>query len=378
MGYESKNYRLWLKSSYQSIYNEYDGGAYQDANFLGMNPSVAEEHHHRDIHWSHDVSFWQYLLAYNYHWSDITNDDGFSSRRVTHRHAGYFHNNLVFEQIRGSLGVDFFTEELIITNDSSTNHNVGLYVEVARDTGRYINFSVGARYDIYQDYENRWSYRASVAGLYRDFKVRASYGRAVRSPTLVELEFATTSLRQQIGDLFDVGLTYWNKEWDLLVDVTYFNNDIKDEIGWNRLAGAFGDYVNADYRAMGVEVSMRYSPIDLVSLGANYTYTGADSPYTNHQAVGRPEHQANLNLNISPLRKKMNINLNLAYVGETYSFNDNRVGDYVKLDLSFSYQIHPWLTPYLRVENLLNRDYETIEGYSEPGLSAYGGFRFRY
>ena len=354
---------------------------------------VEEKHLYQEVSYSGEIGIYQYAIAYNYHWSDTTNSSSFASpRQIYERHAGYWQNNLVFKPIRASLGVDFFAEETEnfgSTSFPATNHNVGIYLDVAREVGKYFNFSGGVRYDWYQDFEDQLSGRIAFAGTYKGFKLSTSYGRAVRSPSLSELNpsFGNPNLSQQTGDLLDVGFTYRNSDLGLKASVTYFLNDTKNLIYYEPNIGLFGSLTNLDYRAQGVEVGFDYDiPINNlfgIGVGVNYTYTDAKNPFsTNQQVVRRPEHQANLNLNAF-LWKDLNVNFDLDYVGETFSFNRNRVSEYFKLDLSLAYSFKSIpsiesLTPYLRFENLLNQDYVTAEGYSEPGISFYAGLRFKY
>ena len=389
LGYEKENHRLQIKTRYQEVFSEYDGGAFIDA----LQSFVEEKHLYQNVFYSGKASFYDYSIAYNYHWSDTTNHSSFGNRQILERHAGYWQNNLVFKPIRTSLGVDFFAEETESygsTNFPATNHNVGLYLDVAREVGKYFNFSAGVRYDFYQDFDDQLSYRVAVAGTYEDFKLSASYGRAVRSPSLGELDplqFGNPNLQQQTGDLVDVGFSYRNKKLALKASVTYFFNDTRNLIYWEPNIGTFGALTNLDYRAQGVEIGFAYDiPISGNDFGittrAAYTYTAAGDPFVdNQQTILRPEHQANLNLG-AYLWKSLNVNFDLDYVGETFSFDRNPVSDYFKLDLSLSYALNlqgaVLLTPYLRIENILNQDYVTVEGYSEPGVSFYAGVRFKY
>ena len=407
LGYEKEKYRFRVKTRYQEIYSEYDAGAFKDRSTrtsfitnvtnITVLPGefVKEEHWYQDVFYSHDiVDFYQYAVAYNYHWSDTTNAlPSFPQpRKIFERHAGYFQNNFVFKPIRASLGIDFFAEKQEVvgsTNFPATNNNIGLYLDVARETGKYFNFSAGVRYDINQTTTNQsnelldqLSYRGSIAGLYEDFKLNISYGRSIVNPSLSQITFGGSNLMKQIGHLFDVGLTYRNKNLGLIVNATYFLNDFTNSIEWDPAIGSFGAYTNLNYRAQGVEFSFKYKlPInDLFgfTIGGNYTYTDAKDPLsTNQQNIRRPEHQANVNFN-TYLWKDLNINLDFDWVGETYSFARNKIDEYVKLDLNLSYLVSKSFTPYIRIENLLNQDYVTTEGYSEPGISFYGGFRFRY
>jgi len=55
----------------------------------------------------------------------------------------------------------------------------------------------------------------------------------------------------------------------------------------------------------------------------------------------------------------------------------SEMDDYVRVDLSLEYRWRGWLTPYLQVENLLDEDYEEVNGFTTPGLSVYAGLRLR-
>ncbi|MBK7629346.1 MAG: TonB-dependent receptor [Ignavibacteriales bacterium] len=48
---------------------------------------------------------------------------------------------------------------------------------------------------------------------------------------------------------------------------------------------------------------------------------------------------------------------------------------YVLLNLAAHYDVFDFLRINVRVENLLNTDYEEVFGYATPGLSFYGGIK---
>ena len=52
--------------------------------------------------------------------------------------------------------------------------------------------------------------------------------------------------------------------------------------------------------------------------------------------------------------------------------------DYERLDLSAEYELTPRLTPYLRVENLFDQDYEEVPGYTARGITALVGLGFDF
>ena len=43
-----------------------------------------------------------------------------------------------------------------------------------------------------------------------------------------------------------------------------------------------------------------------------------------------------------------------------------------------SYELRPNLTLKVRLENLLNEKYESVNGYPAPGFGAFGGIEWRW
>ena len=56
------------------------------------------------------------------------------------------------------------------------------------------------------------------------------------------------------------------------------------------------------------------------------------------------------------------------------STGDNAVkSSYADLKARLAYRIADWITVFVRGENLLNRKYETMLGFPEPGITVFGG-----
>ena len=47
------------------------------------------------------------------------------------------------------------------------------------------------------------------------------------------------------------------------------------------------------------------------------------------------------------------------------------------VNVALSWDILPRIQLYLRVDNILDQQYELIKGYGTPGLSMYGGFKIQ-
>lgn len=49
--------------------------------------------------------------------------------------------------------------------------------------------------------------------------------------------------------------------------------------------------------------------------------------------------------------------------------------DYERVDLSLEYRATRHLAPYVRLENLLDEDYEEVNGFTTPGFQGVVGVR---
>ena len=53
---------------------------------------------------------------------------------------------------------------------------------------------------------------------------------------------------------------------------------------------------------------------------------------------------------------------------------DAVTSSYVDLKCRLSYRVADWMTLLVRGENLLNRSYQSMLGFPEPGITVLGGF----
>lgn len=279
----------------------------------------------------------------------------------------------------------------IINNGYAAEYRLGLWERLFL-TG-------GARYDQNNKFENFTSPRFTGAFLIpeTDSRLHASWGKGVQNPTLTELFgfFANfvgnPDLKPENSTGWDVGVEQSFLDKRLIVDVTYFNNRIKDLIS-SEFDAALGASrpINLDgtSKIQGVEVSGTAKIIDGLTLKASYTFTDGEDP-DGDQLVRRPPHLASTTLNYAFLnddegRRRANVSLNVDYNGSqkdfvfrspTFERSTRTLDDYWLVNLAASYEFLPGLAVIGRIENLLDEDYEELYGYRSPGIGAFAGLR---
>ncbi len=244
--------------------------------------------------------------------------------------------------------------------------------------------------DDFED-ETTWSVDASYLLNGSNTRLHASYGSGVTNPTFFEqfgfipgLFVGNPDLVPEKSRGWDAGIEQVFLDETLVVDVTYFDADLEDEI-----QGLFTTVNNLDGESdrKGVELSVSYQPTDNTSIKGSYTYTDADEP--GGEEVRRPEHTASLNVAHTFMDNRARVSGSVVYRGEMLD-NDFRnffvnfaaerveVDSYTMVNLNASYAVTDSLEVFARVENLFDEDYEEAVRYATPGRTAFAGVRFSF
>ncbi len=189
---------------------------------------------------------------------------------------------------------------------SAANNIDSGYAELQSRLLEGLYAAVNARYDKNDRFGGKVTYRVAPAYTIpgTGMKLKASVGSGFKAPTLSELfqsfpDFffiANPNLRPETSTGYDLGVEQALVGQTLRVGVTYYSNRIRNLI----VAAPAPDGINLSYanigraRTNGVESFVAYSPIEAVTLRADYTYTQA-SGTDQEELLRRPKHKASLN-----------------------------------------------------------------------------------
>ena len=173
-----------------------------------------------------------------------------------------------------------------------------------------------------------------------------------------------------------------------MVDVTYFDQNLENEIGTKFLPGFKSTAINLAGESIrrGVEVSARAIVFPGLTIGGAYTFLDASDP-NGIEEIRRAPHSGKVDLNYAFADNKANVNLSAVYNGDmkdvafdasSFALHTVTLNDYWLLRLAGSYKVTPGIELFGRVENLLDDNYQEVFGFQTAGLAAYGGIRFSY
>jgi vitamin B12 transporter len=227
----------------------------------------------------------------------------------------------------------------------------------------------GVRNDDHSKFGSETTYRLTAAFIAGSAtRLHGSYGTGFRAPSLNELFFpffGNPDLLPETSRGFDLGVEQGLFGDRATIDVTYFDNQFEDLIGFDFETFLANNIAEAETN--GVEVLVDVDPNALFDVTASYTYTESENLTTGIQLPRRPKNRGTLLLAFRPAEWAST--LSLVVVRDRIDSDAAPLDDYERVDFSLSYRWNERLTPYVRVENVLDEDYEEIRGFTSPGVT---------
>jgi vitamin B12 transporter len=286
---------------------------------------------------------------------------------------------------------------------------LGSYVQGVLDLPSGLALNLNGRLDHNSGFGTFFTYRAGL--IYRlpsQTRVRASLGRAFKAPTFCEqycdapFVVGDSGLRPERATSWEVGLEQDLLSGRLRLWTTYFDQRFRDMILYDG-AAAPGEptYFNgAAATARGIEAGLSTTLGRGIEGKAWYTYllteatddAGMPSPTfaRGDRLIRRPPHSAELSLR-APLWDRATVGGSVTLVGarDDVDFTQTpsarvELPAYAVVDLAGELEIlterpgRPGLFGTVRVENVLDEEYDQVVGFSGRPRAVFGGARFRF
>ena len=296
--------------------------------------------------------------------------------------------------------------------EGATTNSV--YADYQKRFTENIYATFGGRMDDHSVVGEEGSYRTTLAYLFDDktTKIKGSYGKAFRFPSLYELYFVSgahpkirETIKAETSKGFDIGFEKSFFDQGINVDLSYFNIKYFDAIeGWsgNTEYYKWGNSRNnaSTTKAQGIELLTNWKTNEQLNFDLNYTYTstydGAEhdnpnllSSYTNSQMVRVPRHFLNLATNYTFPNENLNLSLKtkISSKARDYgnanepangSYDDVKLNSYMVNDLSLNYNLWGVYDVFFDVVNLFDKKYNTALQYSQMDRSYNFGIKRKY
>ncbi|MBL9200503.1 MAG: TonB-dependent receptor [Opitutaceae bacterium] len=248
--------------------------------------------------------------------------------------------------------------------------------------------SAGLRNDDFDTFGRATTGRVTAAWLVaaRSVKLRASYGTAFRAPSFLDLYGQSAfyagnpSLRAERARGWDGGVDFYLPQRRGTVSATWFDTRFKDLIASTANFRSVENIQRA--RTRGAEVSAQLGLAGAWDARVAYTYLEAENLTTNSRLLRRPRHRASADA-WRDLGRGWTVGAGVAFAArrrdvDARTFRQIDAEDFNVARLHAAWQATPRLAFKARLENLLNENYEEVNGYPALGRGAFGGVEWRF
>ncbi len=291
----------------------------------------------------------------------------------TRKKIEYIGRTDINPNVKLAFGADWTKEISSAGGTPFDDDNGGIFGEVNWALSDATDVALSLRHDVYSDFDDQTTGRvAMVHRMPGDLTIKGTIGTGYRAPSLQErFGFGgdpTFVPEESIGG--DLGVTKGYGDGSL--SATVFYSEIDNLIRYDRSTFSLFQLPGTTV-AQGVELSGDWK-VGRATVFGNYTYT--DAATEGARLVRVPRHDLVLGVEM-PLAEKLDGTVEVRHVRGLLDVDDFGASvpmdDFTVANLEVSYAVSETTEAYIRIENLLDEDYQTTLGYDAPGRGIYVG-----
>jgi len=387
-----KNNNIDISHTVISSESEFDGGGYTDsvedkANNPNYNSSSRSKfsninYHHidrlneLDIHASKS-EFSREFPAYGSAYDGEVLDYGAKSK-IGYREEDFVVVGGDYKRFKHKNEIDrrYSNQALFLINSNTFK----------RDGSSKTILTQSIRRDIYKAFDSKTTGKIGLKRIHKNIDgliTSINYGTAYNVPTINNLYDAMSGNPNISPES--------TKSWDISTEwrgfkITYFDTEVEDMIDFVSIYDVDGNWIGGRYdnlkgksKIKGVEVEYQTNIGEDLLISTSYTNLDAKNK-EGKTLRRRPKESFKMAIDYYGI-DKLHIGLEGEYIGKRYSLDDEQgvqTGRYTTANFTANYQATPQLNLYGRVDNITDKNYQTIDGYSTSPRAFYAGMRLSY
>ena len=354
--------------------NDFDGSLQNEAETVQQVLGVGLKFSPTDI--------WGVSLKVGRSWDESDNfkDGLFSSQFNTQRDTVSLQNDFeIFNDDLLTLGVDYQNDQITSTTayPITSRHNIGTFVQYL--TGYQKNeWQLSLRHDNNEQFGEHvtgnisWGYQLS-----KTYQIVSAYGTGFKAPTFNELyfpNFGNANLNPEKSRSVELGL-YANHHWGQW-GASIFQTDITDLIAYDASLFAPNNINKARIRGLELTASAQFQQW---TVKGDFTLLNPVSLNETQNTILPRRAKQSLGLHIDRQLQKFNLGTSIYAVGRRYDniSNTRPLAGYIRLDLRAGYQLSPAWQLQARINNVLDKSYETAAFYNQAGRGYFLSLNYR-
>lgn len=318
-------------------------------------------------------------LFYNFGEHEIS--DGFQSK--DYNFGGRFFQNFELSEINTtSIGLDYTNfggeAENVLMEADFGDHSIsqfGMFINTSHSFSKIVQFSGTLRYDNNSQFGSIITPQAGFNfQLTRKLKTKFFVSKGYRNPTIRELylfPFPTPDLKPENLWNYETGISYlFNESLETDVNLYYIEGDNLIQVTGvppNLTYSNSGKFINK-----GLEANIKYDPFDFYNIKISASIIDPDK-------ITASFPQQSFSAIIDFTFDKFYSLLLIEHNREIYGVNNfmQKLNDFTLVNIDWTYNVINNLVIGVKVENLLDEEYEILPGYPMPGISFYGSIKWK-
>ncbi|MEY4590919.1 MAG: Vitamin transporter BtuB precursor [Pseudomonadota bacterium] len=314
--------------------------------------------------------------------------------------AQYFAHYQFNTQVRSSLGLsakhENYQEHKVAGNGAKADEareSYAVFSEWLINPIEAFSYSLGARWDSSPEYGAHESYRLAAAYVIPtagpELKWRAATSTGFRLPSFYELYLNNSSpeaqknFKEETSQGIETGL---DARWQQLsLSATVFSNKIQNEIFYDSLN--YSGYVQTEGESSseGVELGGQWQMSSHLHLRMGYTHletqqnssdlAGSDAQ---RERLQRPENSYSLGAHLEFFAAAWQTDINYRSAFNQHAYGGSLMEDYSVVDIQTAWQFNSSDRIYMRVNNVLDEEYQEVKGYNSAQLNACVGIHWSF
>ena len=289
-----------------------------------------------------------------------------------------YKGEVAFSGISFTFGAHRSEETIDAVGTKGNDTEEAYFLEANTSVTEELEFSGTVRQTDSDDFGSNTSYRA--AAIYRlndGVAFRAMGSSGFRAPSLYERYGAfgagNINLKPEESETQEIGVEKVYQSGSS-VRMTIFNTKVDNLIEYDTGTFSYTQATNSR-KSQGIEFEGKWLASDTISVDGSYAYVDAK---TGAEVAARvPGHDLSISIsaNISP---KFNSNLEINHImdyKDTVSGSLVDMPDYTVTNLAVSYDMANNLLGYVRIQDLMDTDYETVKDFNTGGRQIFAGIR---
>ena len=261
-------------------------------------------------------------------------------------------------------------------------HAGGAFVQLALRPRPQWRVVLGGRAEGHDRFGSAFAWQGALAKAWPALGLsgRVSYSGGFKAPSLYQLyapplgtlAIGNAQLRPERSEHWEVGATQTFAEGRLMLDASWFMLDVREQIGFE----LDGGYQNtARTRRSGVEVEARWRALTRLQLAAHYVYLEARNLRAARPQPRVPRHAAGLR--VSWKGPRLGVFSDWRYVGRQWddAAGARQTPAWHVWNLGARWRTRKAVALELQLRNLLDRRYQSVWGYREPGFNIFAAVR---